>query len=139
MKQLIYFKWHSKIKLVIFFQAPVSTYYENCSFTTDCDQTQLLECSFYNQTLYVCLCNSTFYWSDTSDMCLAKGLNTAACTDTEQCRNDLGLYCDTSSSPSTCVCNSTFYWTGTTCGIYSIIFSSLNFIINQEIFSSQNT
>ena len=61
------------------------------------------------------MCNSTFYWSNYYDKCIVKGINAAACTDTTQCRNDYGLYCDTSST-NTCICNSTFYWTGTICG-----------------------
>ena len=87
-----------------FFKATIATYNQWCYLDVGCDSTQGLSCSVNNQTLYVCVCASKFYW--TGATCAAQKLKTAVtCSSTAECRNDLGLYCST-----TCVCNSTFYW-----------------------------
>lgn len=99
----------SKPKKTKKFKDTVQTYMGNCSINAQCDSTQSLVCSLTNQTLYACLCATNFYWSSSTSQCTAQLLNNIACTDTIQCRVDLGLYCDTTTTKN-CICNSTFYW-----------------------------
>ena len=94
----------------------IQTYLGNCSINAQCDSTQSLQCSLTNQTLYACVCAAKFYWSTASSQCTAQFTNAVSCNNTAQCRSDLGLYCDTTST-NKCICNSTFYWSATNiCG-----------------------
>jgi hypothetical protein len=102
--------YNSLIKICHFFcKATLSTYGEACSINNGCDQTQNLQCSVTNQTLYVCLCSTYFFWSTAQTKCLAQYLVNKPCNNSNECRNDLGLYCNTTGL-DTCVCNSTHYW-----------------------------
>ena len=83
----------------------ILSYNQSCTQNAGCDSTEGLSCSFYNQTLYVCLCANLYYWTGTTCTPQIMGNTVTLCTSTAQCRNDLGLYCSTN-----CVCNSTFYW-----------------------------
>ena len=83
----------------------MATYGQSCTINDGCDATKSLMCSYYNQTLYKCLCANFYFWSGTTCTAQYLGSPVTACSSTSQCRSDLGLYCSTN-----CVCNITHYW-----------------------------
>jgi hypothetical protein len=96
----------------------VSLYLETCSVAQGCDTTKLLQCSFYYNNVYICLCQSTYYWSGASQTCMPQFTNNVACTNSTQCRNDLGLYCDIGNT-NNCICNSSHYFS-VSCGKHQV-------------------
>ena len=93
------------IFLLLLNKATILSYNQPCTQNAGCDSTKGLSCSFYNQTLYYCLCANLYYWTGSTCTPQIMGNPLTSCTSTSQCRSDLGLYCLTN-----CVCYSTFYW-----------------------------
>ena len=64
---------------------------------------------------FKCACTSSQYYDYSTNKCETLIANTAACTQVDACRSDLGLSCLT----SLCQCNSTYqFWNGTRCVNY---------------------
>ncbi len=125
------------LKRFLFFilQETIGSFYDSCSFDSGCDSTKSLICVQSGETTLVCDCPSTSYWSGTTSSCQSKLLNAQACSNTTQCRTDLGLYCDVGST-NQCICPSSQFWDGNSCGILfqSTRISFVRWIHNMIIF-----
>ena len=62
------------------------TYLAQCEIQAACDQTKGLSCSLTNDNVYVCLCSSYFYWSQTSLACVQQLTNGQTCVLTTDCK-----------------------------------------------------
>lgn len=89
----------------------VANYMDTCSIDVNCDTTKLLNCSITGESLYKCVCAFDYYWSSSSNICLAKKTNTDPCSSSSECRDDLGLVC----SSGACSCLNTYYWSVNKC------------------------
>jgi len=100
-----------------FSKESIGSYYESCTFDSGCDSTKSLICAVSGENTLICDCPSTFYWSGTTSSCQSKLLNTVTCSNTTQCRTDLGLYCDVGVT-NRCKCPANQFWDGHSCGIF---------------------
>ena len=72
-------------------KATIATYGQACTINNGCDSSKGLSCSVYNQTLYVCLCDSLYYWSGVTCTAQKMGSPVTACSSQEQCRSGFTL------------------------------------------------
>jgi hypothetical protein len=95
---------------------------DKCSSSLECNPQLSLKCELKNplESVYRCSCDNGTFWNGAT--CAKQLLSGVACTTTSECRQDLGLFCDSKSLKCSCPIGN--YWNGALCRIYD------NFKIN---------
>ena len=89
--------------------------YDNSS----CSSAKGLYCSKSGTYAGYCACSDYYYFNSSLQQCTTQKLNGISCSNSNECRTDLGLFC---SSYNTCDCSAGYYWSSILTSCRTILF-----------------
>ena len=88
---------------------------------SSCDSSKSLYCISSGNSPGVCICAGYMFWNGTT--CVSDQTVNTTCSDSSQCRVDLGLTCIS----NICSCNASYYWSGSKCSMWCSLVTSSNY------------
>jgi hypothetical protein len=112
------------VLIELFISETTKTYMQSCltapNDNSSCSSTKGLYCSKSGAYAGYCICSDYYYFNSSLQQCSSKKSNGMPCSNSTECRTDLGLYC---SANNTCDCSYGYYWSNSTsCRLYIYLF-----------------